>query len=385
MCLPNPPHPQTDEFDVFVDFTPPRVSTASLPPLGEAQPSDVTFQLAELSSLPDDSYSPVATYQTLVQTVADQAAYTALQDAWRGDSVSTSGTVTRNSGGWGGRRRSLLQSSGDSETRVPASAVGTWTNCSATCTYEGLGSGLYSLQVRAIDAAGNAGNASLAYPFEVDASIGKSKFPLWAIIACAVGGAAAVVVLAWVVWVCCCRKRRPARPSSSVSPSRPSHATNGSSAWTYSPGGHSYYSNGGVTPSPGGYPTPSAANGAWGYSNGYPSAPPPAWAVTSDPIEQQRIALEQAHAMRDQRLRQQAAPAVAAAPVRAPSASPSQRPRPQKAMSEQEQMSAALSASLREQHARAAAEAEDAQLRAAIEASLRDQQRQQQRWDYSRS
>lgn len=24
---------QTDEFDVFVDFTPPRVSTASLPPL----------------------------------------------------------------------------------------------------------------------------------------------------------------------------------------------------------------------------------------------------------------------------------------------------------------------------------------------------------------
>lgn len=152
-----------------------------------------------------------------LQTVADQAAYTALQNAWRGDSVSTAGTVTRNWGSISGRRRSLLQSGGSSETRLPASAVGTWTNCSATCTYEvggsvakhglerllpaaathtrippcipglnlclpdtcspvvwpllilwqGLGSGLYSLQVRAVDAAGNAGNASLAYPFEV--------------------------------------------------------------------------------------------------------------------------------------------------------------------------------------------------------------------------
>lgn len=34
---------------------------------GEAQPSTVTFQLSELSSLPDNSFSPIATYQTLVQ------------------------------------------------------------------------------------------------------------------------------------------------------------------------------------------------------------------------------------------------------------------------------------------------------------------------------
>lgn len=118
---------------------------------------------------------------------------------------------------------------------------------------------------------------------------------------------------------------------------------------------------------------PGSANGAWGYSGGYPTAPPPPWAITSDPIEQQRIALEQAHALRDQRLRQQAAPAPAASPSQRlpPSASPSQRPRPPKALSEEEQVAAALAASLREQQARAAAEAEDAQLRAAIEASLR--------------
>lgn len=120
--------------------------------------------------------------------------------------------------------------------------------------------------------------------------------------------------------------------------------------------------------SAGGYPAAGAANGAWGYSNGHASAPPPPWAAASDPIEQQRIALEQAHALRDQRLRQQAAPGPAAA---VPAASPSQRQRPPTMLSEQEQMAAALAASLREQQARAAAEAEDAQLRAAIEASLR--------------
>lgn len=86
---------------------------------------------------------------------------------------------------------------------------------------------------------------------QVDASIGKSKFPVWAIIACAAGGAVAVAVLAWVTWACCCRKRRSARPGNSVSPSRPGHATSGSTAWTYSPNGNGYYSNGAPTPSPG--------------------------------------------------------------------------------------------------------------------------------------
>ena len=76
------------------------------------------------------------------QTVPDQATFTALQNAWRGADVSTAGAITRSNGTWGlagapgGRRRSLLQSGGGQETRLPASAVGTWTNCSATCTYE---------------------------------------------------------------------------------------------------------------------------------------------------------------------------------------------------------------------------------------------------------
>lgn len=93
------------------------------------------LQLRAFRACPQAITCPIP-YTSHLQTVADQAAYTALQNAWRGDSVSTAGTVTRNWGSNSGRRRSLLQSGGSSETRLPASAVGTWTNCSATCTYE---------------------------------------------------------------------------------------------------------------------------------------------------------------------------------------------------------------------------------------------------------
>lgn len=53
----------------MIDATPPVVSTASFPTLGEPVPSTVTFQLAELSSEPAGSYSNVSTYQTLVQVL----------------------------------------------------------------------------------------------------------------------------------------------------------------------------------------------------------------------------------------------------------------------------------------------------------------------------
>lgn len=145
------------------------------------------------------------------QVVPNVSDFTALQAAWRGSSSSAGGPGATMSAG-AGRRRSLLDSSSDAgnETELPASAVGTWTNCTATCTYtvrgpccpgtgvaavaaacgqwklvaamravqpltalappgplQGLSSGQYSLQVRGRDAAGNVGNASQPYPFEV--------------------------------------------------------------------------------------------------------------------------------------------------------------------------------------------------------------------------
>lgn len=210
---------------------------------------------------------------------------------------------------------------------------------------------------------------------QVDSSIGKSTFPLWAIIACAVGGAVLVGVAGWLTWSCCCRASRGRPSAGSVSPSG-----GGASSYTYT---HSPSSGG--APS-GGYPTPGSTNGAWGYhhqqqvspyttngyyTNGYGYAngapnghAPVAAAVVEDPIEQQRIALAMAASLREQQQGQ--------------GRGRRQTKTTAEAISEQQQLRLAMDASLQEQrrHQSGAAQDDDAQLRAAIEASLREQQRQ---------
>lgn len=114
-------------------------------------------------------------------------------------------------------------------------------------------------------------SALLLPPWQVDDSIGKTPFPLWAIIACAVGGAVVLAGSLWLLWACCCRKKRPAGPhTGSVSPHSHSH-WGGASSYTYSPG--SQYAPSQAAHSPGGYPSPGSAGGAWGYgAYGQPSS-----------------------------------------------------------------------------------------------------------------
>jgi hypothetical protein len=100
------------------------------------------------------------------QNLPDEAAYSQLQLAAQGGDIPSAVAAT----GAGGRRRLLAQG----ETVLPASAVGSWTNCSAACTYDGLASGFYSLQVRAVDEAGNVGNTTDPYPFEVRCLLGPA-------------------------------------------------------------------------------------------------------------------------------------------------------------------------------------------------------------------
>lgn len=100
--------------------------------------------------------------------IVDQATYgQLLLDAQGGTDASLGSPPA----GTPGRR--LLASSEGGATVLPASAVGSWANCSAECTYEGLATGYYSLRVKAVDAAGNAGNATAPYPFQVGGSRGR--------------------------------------------------------------------------------------------------------------------------------------------------------------------------------------------------------------------
>ncbi|PSC76615.1 Serine protease ABC transporter B family tagA isoform A [Micractinium conductrix] len=367
---------QSAEMAVMVDRTSPTVSTAGLPTLGEPQPPTVTFRLSELSDLPPNSHANVTVYLTLVEKVPDSATYAALQTAWQeGSAAGGSQPTTMAAGGRGWGRRRLTQAVAEAETKLPASAVGTWTNCTAVCTYENLGGGQYSLQVRAVDAAGNTGNASQLYPFEVDSSLGGgggSPLPLWAIIAAAAGGAVLLALLLWAAWKLCCARSRPPPPSAHggtpAGAIASSQHSGGASYYTYSPGSNGYsngYSNGGYSSgySPGGYPTPtSAATGAWGYAQQTPSPyrgtypPAAAAAAAADPIEQQRLALAQAQASRCGQASRPVAPAAAAA--------------------EEAQLRAAMEASLREQQR--SQPRDDEQLQAAIQASIKEQQRQQQ-------
>lgn len=86
------------------------------------------------------------------------------------------------------------------------------------------------------------------------------------------------------------------------------------------------------------------ATPACSYANGGAHRGPAA--IPADPVEQQRLALAQAQAS-------------------------SRRPAGQAAASEEREVAAAIEASLREQHSRRKEEQEDEQLRAAIQASLR--------------
>ena len=71
------------------------------------------------------------------QKVPDSATYAALQTAWQeGSAAGGSQPTTMAAGGRGWGRRWLTQAVAEAETKLPASAVGTWTNCTAVCTYE---------------------------------------------------------------------------------------------------------------------------------------------------------------------------------------------------------------------------------------------------------
>lgn len=64
---------------------------------------------------------------------------------------------------------------------------------------QGLDSGYYALQVRAVDAAGNVGADQAPWPFQVDASLdskGGLSTTMWIIIGAA-GGTALLVVSGW--------------------------------------------------------------------------------------------------------------------------------------------------------------------------------------------
>lgn len=84
-------------------------------------------------------------------------------------------------------------SSSSSSSALGSGDLGKWSNCSSApggsqyCTYQGLAGGTYAFQARGIDMAGNQGQPSAPYPFELQGASGSSALPTWALVSIIVG------------------------------------------------------------------------------------------------------------------------------------------------------------------------------------------------------
>lgn len=144
-----------------------------------------------------------------------------------------------------------------------------WSNCTTIgCAYSGLAQGTYAFIARGVDLAGNQGPDSPTYTFRLEGA--SDALPTWALIVIIVGSCVVAILLAATIW-CCCRKpsttnKLPATPA-------------GTDGYVYNM--NSYAVNGY------GY----ASQPSTGFQNGY--ARPFAGAISTDPIEAQRQALNQ--------------------------------------------------------------------------------------------
>ncbi|KAL6772119.1 hypothetical protein ACKKBG_A28990 [Auxenochlorella protothecoides x Auxenochlorella symbiontica] len=189
--------------DVWIDQTPPTVSVTSGPASFASVEGALSFSFSETAGA--GALAPIATFQLRLAPISRD-----LFDSLRNGSASegTSSTLGTLLGGAG---RRLLED--DVGTVQAGDALASWTNCSASCSVEGLASGTYTHSARGIDLAGNVGNATAAVPFTYTQPPGPG-FPVWAIAVAAGGGALLLIILALLV--CMCWRRRNSRKAAAT-------------------------------------------------------------------------------------------------------------------------------------------------------------------------
>jgi len=222
-----------------------------------------------------------------------------------------------------------------------------WANCSySSCIYSDLSQGEYSFTARGIDLAGNMGEESDPYTFEMEGS--SSGLPTWALIVIIVGSSVLGILLIAVLWCCCCYKTKKSSPVGTL---------NGAYLpQSYGGYPHSYqnghYNQNVFTPSyQNGYGLSNAAHGGNGSGGPIAGARPFVGAISdpvqpppTDPVAPQRLALSMSSTGN---------------------------------LNEDEQLKRAIEASLRETRPRQAQQrptVDDSDLDAAIAASLSEQQ-----------
>lgn len=227
----------TEDYVIFVDFTPPTVGLKKVPPTNKAVSSTLVLEFEDAApgvaagAGSNVTWNVFTTKQTEEEWMAIRNGTAALEGGSSGNAgiqvLSVDNTTTNNN------NRKLLQNEGvdtsidqsNSSITTPANQqqppsslapnqlgkdnLDEWANCTSPCTIKGLRSGYYAMQVRGTDDAGNQGGSSPIILFNVDTSLDPdSGLPDWALYTIiGVSVAAGVIIIATIGRCVYVRKR----------------------------------------------------------------------------------------------------------------------------------------------------------------------------------
>jgi len=204
----------TEDYVIFVDFTPPTVGLIKVPPTNKSIPSTIVLEFEDAApgiapgAGSNVTWNVFTTKQTEEEWMALRDGTAALEGGTSGNAgvqvLSVDGGNNNNN-----NNRKLLQNEGvdtsidqsnnsTTTTTAPANQqqppsslapnqlgkddLDKWANCTSPCTMKGLKSGYYAMQVRGTDDAGNQGKSSPIILFNVDSSLDPdSGLPDWAL------------------------------------------------------------------------------------------------------------------------------------------------------------------------------------------------------------
>ncbi|CAD7702847.1 unnamed protein product [Ostreobium quekettii] len=225
------------DYVVTVDQTPPVSSISKGPPEGQILPARVSFTFTA-EDQPAEIASQVASSECHLSFVQPLAPELDKEDGGDDNGLNV-----------GGNENNKLMSTsqpaaikdGDVSISIldgPTFTLGAWVDCGSPVTFQLMPSGQYEFRTRATDHAGNRGNATEAYLFEVDATLpipgeggdSSSSTPTWMWIVIIVSVAGALLMVLIAVGRC----RRKARRAQQQRPGYQYYANGSSPGGAYS-------------------------------------------------------------------------------------------------------------------------------------------------------
>ena len=221
------------DVDIWIDTIAPVVEITSGPTMSTVNPgASVGFTLVDGSLGASEGAASPVQWQALLKKLTDEELEAYRSPIIEGDgngesnsSISISGnykelekyhsnTTQNNALQHPSFKANYLRN--DEALKLGPDAIGSWVNCTgmSSCDFDGLDGGAYVFQSRGIDLAGNIGEPSETYAFELEGENGSEGLPLWALIAIIVGGVVFFLLSAFILLRMC--RRYSKKPDSQI-------------------------------------------------------------------------------------------------------------------------------------------------------------------------